>query len=167
MNLTSIHEYIGSSLALLSELRIRHCRGLWCRSQMWLGSYIAVAVAQASNYSSDQTPSLGTSICCGHSPKKTKDKKKKDVCQRSASKAGVSGRRRVEKDCPSECPILKCLSPIELLDVDCLWKGKTSGGSSLQLGQTLKCKSSPPLKGIWAVHPFSATDGLQGFWPNV
>ena len=30
-------------------------------------------------YSSDSTPSLGTSICCGCSPKKTKRKKKKSV----------------------------------------------------------------------------------------
>ena len=32
------------SLALLSELRIQHCRELWCRSQMRLGSRVAVAV---------------------------------------------------------------------------------------------------------------------------
>ena len=31
-------------LASLSGLRIRHCHELWCRSQMWLGSGIAVAV---------------------------------------------------------------------------------------------------------------------------
>ena len=32
------------SLALLSELRIRHCLELWCRSQMQLGSHVAVAL---------------------------------------------------------------------------------------------------------------------------
>ena len=37
---------------------------------MWLRSGIALA----SGYSSDLTPSLGTSICCGYGPKK-KDKK--------------------------------------------------------------------------------------------
>ena len=42
----------------LSGLRIQHCRGLWCRSQMWLGYGIAVAVVQASSCSSDQTSSL-------------------------------------------------------------------------------------------------------------
>ena len=31
-------------LALLSELRIRRCHDLWCRSQTWLGSGVAVAV---------------------------------------------------------------------------------------------------------------------------
>ena len=31
-------------LALLSGLRTRHCRELWYRLQMWLGSCIAVAV---------------------------------------------------------------------------------------------------------------------------
>ena len=64
------------SLASLSGLRIRHCHKLRCRSQIQLGSGIAVAVVQTRGYSSDSTPSLGTSIyrrCC---PKKTKKKKK-------------------------------------------------------------------------------------------
>ena len=52
------------SLASLSGLRIRHCCELWCRSQMNLGSGVAVAVGQASRYSSNSTPSLETSICC-------------------------------------------------------------------------------------------------------
>ena len=43
---------------------------------MQLGSHsIAVAVAEASSSSSDLTPSLGTSICSGCSPKKQKEKK--------------------------------------------------------------------------------------------
>ena len=33
------------SLALLSGLRIRRCRELWCRAQTWLGSLVAVALA--------------------------------------------------------------------------------------------------------------------------
>ena len=47
---------------------------------MWLGSggAVAVAVAQASGYSSHLTPSLGTFICQGRGPKK-KDKKKKSI----------------------------------------------------------------------------------------
>ena len=36
-----------------------------------------VAVAKAGNYSSDWTPSLGTSTCHGCSPKTDKKKKKK------------------------------------------------------------------------------------------
>ena len=44
---------------------------------MWLGSCIAVAEVWASSYSSNLTPSLGTSICHKCGPKKTKDKKKK------------------------------------------------------------------------------------------
>ena len=63
------------SLASLSGLRIRPCLELWCRSQTQLGSGSDVAVAVASNYSSDWTPSLGPSICCNCSPKKTKNKK--------------------------------------------------------------------------------------------
>ena len=43
---------------------------------MRLRSCVAVAVVQAGSNSSDSTPSLGTSICCGYDPKKTKRKKK-------------------------------------------------------------------------------------------
>ena len=42
---------------------------------MQLGSGIAVAVVQASSYSSELSPSLGTSMCCRCSPIKTKKKK--------------------------------------------------------------------------------------------
>jgi len=64
------------SLASLSGLRIQCCRELWCRSQMWLGSGIAVAVAQDSDYSSNSTPSLGILICHRCGPKKTTTTKK-------------------------------------------------------------------------------------------
>ena len=62
-------------LASLSGLRIWHWRELRCRLQMQLGSGVAVAVA--GSYSSNWTPSLGTSICCGHGPKKDKKLKLK------------------------------------------------------------------------------------------
>ena len=65
------------SLALCSGLRIWCCCELWCRSQTQFGSHIAMAVVQAGSYSSNQTPSLGTSICCGCSPEKTQSQKKK------------------------------------------------------------------------------------------
>ena len=64
------------SLASFSGLRIKHCHELWCRSQMQLGSGVAVAVVWPSSCSSDLTPSLVTSICRGCGPKK---KKKKNV----------------------------------------------------------------------------------------
>ena len=41
----------GPSLALISGSGIRHCLELWCRLQMRLRSYIAVAVAVAGSYS--------------------------------------------------------------------------------------------------------------------
>ena len=63
------------SLTSLSGLRIQHCRELWCGSQMRLGSHVPAAVAQASSYIFDSTRSLGTSICFGCGPKKTKKKK--------------------------------------------------------------------------------------------
>ena len=59
-------------LALLSGLRIWHCHELWYRLQRKLGSCIAVAVVYAGSYSSDSTPTLGTSICHGCDPKKQK-----------------------------------------------------------------------------------------------
>ena len=51
----------------LSGVRIWHCCELCCRSQTQLGSWVAVAMARASSYSSDLTPRLGISICyrCG------------------------------------------------------------------------------------------------------
>ena len=66
------------SLALLGGLRNRHCPELWCRSKTrlgsWLGYQIAVAVVEASSYSSNWTPSLGTSMCRWCVSEKTKNK---------------------------------------------------------------------------------------------
>ena len=45
--------------------------------QAQLGSRLAVAVAQAGGYSSDLTPSLGTSMCLGVALKSKKVKVKK------------------------------------------------------------------------------------------
>ena len=56
------------SLASLSGLRIQGCHELWCRVQTQLGAHVAVAVTQASNYTSNSNPSLGTSKCHGCSP---------------------------------------------------------------------------------------------------
>ena len=76
MNPTSVHEDVVL-IPGLSRLRIWHCQEPWCRSQMRLGSGIAVAVVQADGYSSNWAPSLGNSLYCGCSPKKTKKKKLK------------------------------------------------------------------------------------------
>jgi len=46
---------------------------------MWLGSHIAVAVVLAGSCSSHSTPILGTSMCCGHGPKKNKKIKDKII----------------------------------------------------------------------------------------
>ena len=60
------------SLASVSGLRIWHCGELWCRSQTWLRSHVAVALAQAGGYSSNSTPSQGNSMCRGSGPRKGK-----------------------------------------------------------------------------------------------
>ena len=52
---------------------IQHCHELWCSLQTWLGSCIVVACA--GSYSSNSTPSLGTSTCLRCSPKKQKKRK--------------------------------------------------------------------------------------------
>ena len=64
----------AQSLALLSGLRMWHCRELWCRLQTWMGSDFAVAVAQAGSYSSDSAASLRASICWRAAPKRQKKK---------------------------------------------------------------------------------------------
>ena len=65
------------SLALLSGLRIQQCLELWCRSQMWFGSHVAVALVLAGGYSSHWTPSLGNSVCHESSPRNGKTTRKK------------------------------------------------------------------------------------------
>ena len=71
-NPTRIHEDVGSIPGLAYWLGIQCCSELWCRSQTQLRSGVAVAVAVAGSCSSNVTPSLGTSICCGCSAKKEK-----------------------------------------------------------------------------------------------
>ena len=61
-------------LASLSGSGIGPCHELWCRSQTWLRSSVAMAVAWGGSCSSDETPSLGTFIChgCGFKKKSKK-----------------------------------------------------------------------------------------------
>ena len=72
--MTSIHGYTGSIPGLDQWVKIHCCYELWYRSEMQLKSL--VAVVEAGSYTSDLTPSLGTSICHG-CPKKTKRERKK------------------------------------------------------------------------------------------
>ena len=44
MNLTSIHEDVGSIPGLARCAGIPRCHELWCKSQMWHRSHIAVVV---------------------------------------------------------------------------------------------------------------------------
>ena len=58
------------SLTLLQGSGIWHCCELWCSSQTWLRSQVAVAVVEASSCSSNLTPCLGISIAVGAALKK-------------------------------------------------------------------------------------------------
>ena len=62
------------SLASLSGLRI-----LCCHELCGVGHRCSLDPVLLGDYSSDLTPSLGTSICHGCGPKKTKDKKKERI----------------------------------------------------------------------------------------
>ena len=53
MNPTRNHQAAGSIPGLTQWVKDWHCHELWYRLQMWLGSHVAVAVAQAGGYSSD------------------------------------------------------------------------------------------------------------------
>ena len=66
------------SLALLGGLRIWRCCGLWCKSQAWFGSCVAVALAGA--YSSDLTPSLEPPYAMGTALEKARKKKSGHSC---------------------------------------------------------------------------------------
>ena len=82
---TRIHEVADSIPGLNQWIKIQSCCELWYRSQMRLGSRIAMAVVQASGCSSNSTPSLGISMCHRSSPKKKKEKKKKEKKKGSLS----------------------------------------------------------------------------------
>ena len=62
----------------LSGLRIQLYGELWCRSQRWLGSCVAMAVVQADSCSSSSTPNLGTFIC--HSAAAKTQQKRLYIC---------------------------------------------------------------------------------------
>ena len=78
-NPTRSHEVAGlvPGLAQWVKEPTARCRELWCRSQMWLRSCVAVAVAVASSCSSDSAVALIQPLAW--EPKKQKKKKKEWV----------------------------------------------------------------------------------------
>ena len=83
------------SLASLSGLMIPWCHQLQLRSQMQLRSSMAVAVAQASCYSSNVTTTLATSMChrCGHWKKRNGQKIWRDISPEKIHKWSMSTRK--------------------------------------------------------------------------
>uniref|UniRef100_A0A8D0WRM8 FAM13A-like domain-containing protein n=1 Tax=Sus scrofa TaxID=9823 RepID=A0A8D0WRM8_PIG len=82
----------------LSGLRTWRCRELWCRSQIRLGSGVAVAVVEAGSCSSNSAPSLGTSIYSGCGPKKKKKKLNEKIKEWSAAPFPFVSLRNVQKE---------------------------------------------------------------------
>ena len=87
------------SLASRSGLRIQRCRELWCRSQTRLRSCVAVAVVWAGGYRSNWTPSLGTSICLGCGPKKTKTNQRRNPRNSQLARVGESALPPAPRSC--------------------------------------------------------------------
>ena len=79
---------------------------------MWLRSGVDVAVGWAGGYSSDSTPSLVTSMCCGCGPKKTKTKqnktKQKKVCLWEGDGGETTGYESEKESPPGSC-LLVCI----------------------------------------------------------
>ena len=65
------------SLALLSVLSIWNCHKPWCKSQTWLGSHVAVAVAVTLAPIQTLAWELPYAVGLALKRKKKKDKKKK------------------------------------------------------------------------------------------
>ena len=93
---------------MLSGLRIGRCHELWCRSQTQLGAGVAVAATQASGYSSDSTPNLGTSIYYGVALKRERKKGRKEGRKEGRKKERKKGRKEflswLSGNKPSEHP---------------------------------------------------------------
>ena len=85
---------------------------------MQLGS--RVAVAQAGGYSSDSTPSLGTSTCHGSSPRNGKKKtKKKQTKEMKSTKKGKKKTKKKKKKKKREknSSTSKIINPTHILKI--------------------------------------------------
>ena len=108
------------SIPSLSGLRIWRCCELWCRSQMWLGS--CVAVSMASSGSSDLTLSLGISVCHRCGPEKQQQQL---LCFKGHHQE-------------SEGVFFRC-NQLKIRHCHCGASGRCCGGGSLPGPQTSAC----------------------------
>ena len=101
------------SLASISGSGIWHCCALWCRFQIWLRTLVAVAVVWASSSRSSLTSRLGTSICQGCGPKKTKKKGTQchiQLCySKCSSGTGLVRNAHTSQAPPQNCCIRACV----------------------------------------------------------
>ena len=134
------------SLASFRGLRIRRCRELWGRSQRWLGSWVAVALAQAGSWSSLIGPQPGSLHMSQAQPTKRKKGGKKEKIRGSSDWLTAKGGgcqlvkcRKVSKIFTAWAnPRLTCAPPRSCA----LWRGLRTGG-------TLGGKGWPSREEFW------------------
>ena len=137
------------SLASLSRLRIRHCRELWCRSQTWLGSGVAVAVGRPVAAAPIRPLAWEPPYAVGEALTRQKKEKEKKEFRLGPPPWGGGGLCEGQRGhlCPPACPLkargsappvrdFLCPSPISLLPrfsglfcVPPSWQGQAFAGA--------------------------------------